>query len=57
MFTGIVEARGTVEELEDKGSVRRVVIGTPNLPVDQLPLGASIAVDGVCLTVVALAAK
>src|SRR3954471_23948935 len=51
MFTGIVEARGTVEELEPKGTVTRVVIAT-DLPVEELPLGASIAVDGVCLTVV-----
>ena len=54
MFTGIVEARGTVEELEAKGSVRRVVFATePSLAlaVEGLPLGASIAVDGVCLTV------
>jgi len=51
MFTGIVEARGTVEELEPKGSVHRVLIAT-DLPVEELPLGASIAVDGVCLTVI-----
>jgi riboflavin synthase len=51
MFTGIVEARGTVEELEPKGTVHRVVIAT-DLPVEELPLGASIAVDGVCLTVI-----
>jgi riboflavin synthase len=52
MFTGIVEARGSVEEVEVHGSVRRVVIAAPaELPVEALPLGASIAVDGVCLTV------
>ena len=50
MFTGIVEARGTVEALQPKGTVTRVVIAT-DLPVEELPLGASIAVDGVCLTV------
>jgi riboflavin synthase len=52
MFTGIVEARGTVEALEPRGSVHRVVIATADLPVEELPLGASIAVDGVCLTVI-----
>ena len=54
MFTGIVEARGTVERLEADGVVYRVRIATPadvNFPVHELPLGASIAVDGVCLTV------
>jgi riboflavin synthase len=46
MFTGIIEATGTVEI----GGPRLVV--TTGLAVDGLPLGASIAVDGVCLTVV-----
>jgi riboflavin synthase len=52
MFTGIVEARGTVEKLEAAGAVSRVVVATPSeLAVEALPVGASIAVDGVCLTV------
>jgi riboflavin synthase len=51
MFTGIVEARGAVETLEARGAVQRVVIAT-ELAVEALPIGASIAVDGVCLTVV-----
>ena len=44
MFTGIVEARGTVEELEPKGTVTRVVIAT-DLPVEELPLGARISLS------------
>jgi riboflavin synthase len=51
MFTGIVEARGTVESLEANGAVYRAVFAARDLPVGELPLGASIAVDGVCLTV------
>jgi riboflavin synthase len=52
MFTGIVEARGTVERLEADGAVHRVRIATPtDFPTAALSLGASIAVDGVCLTV------
>jgi riboflavin synthase len=52
MFTGIVEARGTVERLEAAAAVCRLRIATPaDFPVEGLPLGASIAVDGVCLTV------
>ena len=52
MFTGIVEARGTVERLEADGAVCHVLIATPaDFPVEALSLGASIAVDGVCLTV------
>jgi riboflavin synthase len=53
MFTGIVEARGTVEAIEADGAVHRAKFSTPaDFPVAELPLGASIAVDGVCLTVV-----
>lgn len=51
MFTGIVEAQGTVVESLERPSARRVAI-TTQLPVETLPLGASIAVNGVCLTVV-----
>ena len=48
MFTGIIETTGTVEALEH--GTRLAV--TTTLEVETLPLGASIAVDGVCLTVV-----
>jgi riboflavin synthase len=52
MFTGIVETRGTVEKIEGKGTVTRLVVATPSdFPIERLPPGASIAVDGVCLTV------
>jgi riboflavin synthase len=54
MFTGIVEGLGVVESIDrvapDRGVVRLVV--TTDLDVGSLPLGASLAVDGVCLTVV-----
>jgi riboflavin synthase len=55
MFTGIIEATGTVATLERReGGVRLTV--TTELDVAALPIGASIAVDGVCLTVVERAA-
>jgi len=54
MFTGIIESRGVVESIAravpDRGVVRLVI--NTDLDVAALPLGASIAVDGVCLTVV-----
>jgi riboflavin synthase len=51
MFTGIIEATGTVAALDEReGGVRLAV--TTELDVAALPLGASIAVDGVCLTIV-----
>jgi riboflavin synthase len=58
MFTGIIEATGLVEALTphtsstSAGTGARLVVAT-SLDVGALPLGASIAVDGVCLTVVA----
>jgi riboflavin synthase len=53
VFTGIVEALGKVEELRPLArGTRRLTVATP-MDLSRLPLGASIAVDGVCLTVVA----
>jgi riboflavin synthase len=51
MFTGIVEDLGTVIEHGAGVHTRRLVVRTA-LPVEDLPIGASIAVDGVCLTIV-----
>jgi len=51
MFTGIVQGMGTIAAWGPGTDTRRLVVSTA-LPVEQLPLGASIAVDGVCLTVV-----
>jgi riboflavin synthase len=55
MFTGIVEALGVVESIQrvelNQAPVVRLVVVT-DLDVEALPIGASIAVDGVCLTIV-----
>lgn len=50
MFTGIVSDVGTVERLEDRGDLRARIRCA--YPADGIALGASIACDGVCLTVV-----
>ncbi len=53
MFTGIVEGLGKVESLRaSAGGTRRLTVKTA-LEVGKLPLGASIAVNGACLTIVA----
>jgi hypothetical protein len=53
VFTGIVEGIGKVESLRaGAGGTRRLTVKT-NLEVGKLPLGASIAVNGACLTIVA----
>jgi riboflavin synthase len=51
MFTGIVAALGTVNELFTDGDSRRFVIQGGDLFAD-LMIGDSIAVNGVCLTAV-----
>jgi riboflavin synthase len=51
MFTGLVEALGTVERLEAEGAGRRLVVAAPEL-APQLAEGESVAVNGACLTVV-----
>jgi len=55
MFTGIVTDLGEVLALEQKGDLR-ARIGT-SYDIDGIDIGASIACDGVCLTVVALGAQ
>lgn len=50
MFTGIVEQIGSVEHVADNEIGRRIVLSAPG--VGDLPVGASISVNGVCLTAV-----
>lgn len=54
MFTGIIESVGTVSALESRGSDMRVTIRSGKLDLDDVKLGDSIAVNGICLTAVAL---
>lgn len=58
MFTGIVTAFGTVRELSALGGGRdmRLTIGAPWPDAADIPLGASIACSGCCLTAVAVGA-
>lgn len=52
MFTGIITDIGDVLELEQHGDLRARI--ATSYDVDEIDIGASIACDGVCLTVVAL---
>lgn len=54
MFTGIIEAIGTVRALTPKGGDVRVLVETGKLDLADVKLGDSIAVNGVCLTAVEL---
>ncbi len=54
MFTGIIEAVGTVAALVGRGEDMRVTIRSGKLDLSDVKLGDSIAVNGICLTAVAL---
>ncbi len=51
MFTGIIQATGTITRLEINEQHARLGICASALTPADLPLGASIAVNGICLTV------
>ncbi len=53
MFTGLVEAQGTIVSTSPVGRGLSLVIQT-ELPLHEVAVGDSIAVDGACLTVEAL---
>jgi riboflavin synthase len=56
MFTGIVTDVGEVVDVEDRGSARRIAIAC-SYPLDSIPVGASIANGGICLTVTTLSVR
>lgn len=53
MFTGIITDVGSVLSIEDHGTAKRIAIACV-YPLDSIPIGASIANDGICLTVTTL---
>ncbi|MGM0678109.1 riboflavin synthase [Ectothiorhodospira marina] len=54
MFTGIIQSVGTLGATEDRGGDSRLTLRTGKLDLSDVQLGDSIAVNGVCLTAVAL---
>ncbi|TNF38966.1 MAG: riboflavin synthase [Gammaproteobacteria bacterium] len=57
MFTGIIQAIGRIESIEDKGGDARFWINTGKLDMADVQLGDSIAMNGVCLTAIDLKAS
>ncbi|MBA3930400.1 MAG: riboflavin synthase [Xanthomonas sp.] len=53
MFTGIIEGVGRIAALESVGGDVRLTVAVGSLPFDAVQRGESIAVNGVCLTVIA----
>ena len=52
MFTGIIEAVGTIKAININAQGARLIIATNNLDMNDVKLGDSIATNGICLTVV-----
>ncbi|HPF26133.1 MAG TPA: riboflavin synthase [Steroidobacteraceae bacterium] len=57
MFTGIVLDIGTVQALESLAGDLRLTITTQRLPLERVAIGDSVAVSGVCLTVISRTAN
>jgi len=53
VFTGIIEGVGRLAAREPIGGDVRFTFNVGNLPFEQVQMGESIAVNGVCLTVIA----
>ena len=54
MFTGIIQAVGSVVAMQPRGGDMRLRIHTGKLPLNDVALGDSICTNGVCLTVIEL---
>ena len=54
MFTGLIEDVGTVCRVQRQSGDFRLTVQLVGLPADDIKIGDSIAVNGVCLTVVSL---
>jgi riboflavin synthase len=52
MFTGIIAAIGKIESLQVQGGDIRLKVNSHDLDLSDVKLGDSIAINGVCLTVV-----
>lgn len=55
MFTGLVEGRGTVTELTSEGSAIRLGVQIADAMDATCRVGASVAINGCCLTVIEIA--
>ena len=54
MFTGIIQAVGQIAAIDEKSGDCRLTVDTGNLSLTTVELGDSIAVNGICLTVISL---
>jgi riboflavin synthase len=54
MFTGIIQAIGQLQAIENRGGDLRLTINSGGLDLSDVALGDSIATNGICLTVIEL---
>ena len=54
MFTGIIRALGNLVSLSHRASILSYSVSCPNNFLDNIEIGASISVDGICQTVTAI---
>ncbi len=52
MFTGIVQGLGNILTIKEQGGISRIQVELPEAYRQRLEVGQSIAINGVCLTVV-----
>ena len=52
MFTGIIQAVGRIRDNEEIGDGLRIHVEAPDLGLDSVKIGDSIAINGACMTVV-----
>jgi riboflavin synthase len=54
MFTGIIETVGTIISIDNHGGDKSITISATGLKLEDLKIGDSIAVNGICLTITEL---
>ena len=52
MFTGLIAAKGEVKDSLAKAGDIQLLIGAPGLTDKAIAIGDSVAINGVCLTVI-----
>lgn len=52
MFTGIIEATGSIKHITESNGDVRMIFDTASLDMSDIGIGESIAVNGACLTVI-----
>ena len=52
MFSGIVQTVGKIESIKDKNHIKTIRIETHGDYLEDIAIGQSVSVDGVCLSLV-----